>query len=114
MKTKMLIRQMSSPKSEVIYEKSSSENLSREVRKGEIKKDEQLVPKSKNKENFEVNIVGAKNNVCCECRGLSVASSPETGVNVTDVTDRVSLPATSSKINTCGRDLSSKGREKEK
>ena len=45
-----------------IYEKSSSENLSREVRKGEFKKDEQLAPESKSKENFEVNIVGAKNN----------------------------------------------------
>ena len=89
---------MFSPKSEVIYEKSSSENLSRDVRKEEIKKDEQLVPESKNKEDFEVNIVGAKNNVCSECRGLSVASSPETGAYVTDVTDRVSLPATSSKI----------------
>ena len=33
-----------------------------------------------------------------KCRGLSVASSPETRVYVTDVTDRVSLPATSSKI----------------
>ena len=79
---------MFSPKSEVIYEKSSSENLSREVSKKEIKKDEQLAPESKNEENLEVNIVGAKNNIC----------SPETGVNVTDVTDRVSLPATSSKI----------------
>ena len=53
---------------------------------------------SKNKENLEVNIVGAKNNVCSECGGLSVASSPETRAYVTDVTDRVSLPATSSKI----------------
>ena len=53
---------MFSPKSEVIYEKSSSEKLA---------------PNSKNKENFEVNIVGAKNNVCSECHGLSVASSPE-------------------------------------
>ena len=61
---------MFSPKSEVIYEKSSSENLSRDVRKEEIKKDEQLVPESKNKEDFEVNIVGAKNNVCSEYRGL--------------------------------------------
>ena len=66
-----------SPKSEVIYEKSSSENLSREVSIEEIKKDEQLAPESKN-ENLEVNIVGAKNNVCTECPGLSVASSPET------------------------------------
>jgi len=39
------------PKSEVIYEKSSSENLSRKVSIKEIKKDEQLVPESKNKEN---------------------------------------------------------------
>ena len=85
------------PKSEVIYEKSSSENLSREVSIEEIKKDEQLAPESKN-ENLEVNIVGAKNNICGECRGLSIASSPETGAYVTDVTDRVSLPATSSKI----------------
>ena len=56
------------------------------------------MPESKNEENLEVNIVEAKNNVCCECRGLSVASSPETRAYVTDVTDRVSLPATSSKI----------------
>ena len=47
---------------------------------------------------WEVNIVGAKNNVCSECGGLSVASSPETRTYVTDVTDRVSLPATSGKI----------------
>ena len=79
---------MFSPKSEVIYEKSSSENLSREVSIKEIKKDEQLAPESKNEENLEVNIVGAKNNIC----------SPETRAYVTDVTDRVSLPATSSKI----------------
>ena len=79
---------MSSPKSEVIYEKSSSENLSREVRKEEIKKDEQLAPETKNEGNLEVNIVGAKNSIC----------SPETRAYVTDVTDRVSLPATSSKI----------------
>ena len=39
---------MFSPKSEVIYEKSSSENLSREVSIKEIKKDEQLAPESKN------------------------------------------------------------------
>ena len=89
---------MFSPKSEVIYEKSSSENLSREVSIEEIKKDEKLAPESKNEENLEVNIVGGKNNVCSECHGLSVASSPETGAYVTDVTDRVSLPATSSKI----------------
>ena len=44
---------MFSPKREVIYEKSSSENLSREVRKKEIKKDEQLVPESKNEGNLE-------------------------------------------------------------
>ena len=86
------------PKSEVIYEKSSSENFSREVRKEEIKKDEQLALESKNKEKLEVNIVGAKNNICGECRGLSIASSPKTGAYVTDVTDRVSLPTTSSKI----------------
>ena len=79
---------MFSPKSEVIYEKSSSENLSREVRKEEIKKDEQLAPETKNEGNLEVNIVGAKNSIC----------SPETRAYVTDVTDRVSLPATSSKI----------------
>ena len=43
-----------------------------------------------------VNIIGAKNNyICNECRGLSVASSPETRAYVTD---RVSLPATSGKI----------------
>ena len=89
---------MFSPKSEVIYETSSSENLSREVRIKEIKKEEQLTPESKNEEHLEVNIVGAKNNVCSECRGLSVASSPVTRAYVTDVTDRVSLPATSSKI----------------
>ena len=44
-----------SPKSEVIYEKSSSENLSREVSIKEINKDEQLSPESKNEENLEVN-----------------------------------------------------------
>ena len=87
-----------SPKSEVIYEKSSGENLSQEVSREEIKKEE-LAPESKNEENLVVNIVWAKNNVCSESRGLSVASSPETGAYVTDVTDRVSLPATSSKIN---------------
>ena len=86
------------PKSEVIYEKSSSENLSREVSIAEIKTDEPLAPESKN-ENLEVNTVGAKNNyVCSECHGLSVESSPETRTYVTDVTDRVFLPATSSKI----------------
>ena len=98
---------MFSPKSEVIYEKSSSENLSREVSIKEIKKDEQLAPESKNEENLEVNIVGAKNNVCSECRGLSVASSPETRAYVTDVTDRVSCRAISSKIDSIhpfGRD----------
>ena len=89
---------MFSPKSEVIYEKSSRENSSREVSIKEIKKEEQLTPESKNEEHLEVNIVGAKNNVCSECRGLSVASSPVTRAYVTDVTDRVSLPATSSKI----------------
>ena len=89
---------MFSPKSEVIYEKSSSENLSREVSIKEIKKEEQLAPESKNEENLEVNIVGANNNVCSECRGLAVASSLETRAYVTDVTDRVSLPATSSKL----------------
>ena len=49
---------------------------------------------------MEVNNVGAENNyICSECCGLSVASSPpETRAYVTDVTDRVSLPATSSKI----------------
>ena len=57
-----------------------------------------MPPESKNEENLEVNIVGAKNNVCSECRGLSVASSPETRAYVTGVTDRVSLPDTSSKI----------------
>ena len=87
---------MFSPKSEVIYEKSSSENLSREVSIKEFKKDEQLAPESKNEKNLEVNIVGAKHNyICSECRGLCVASSPETRASVTDVTDRVSFPATS-------------------
>ena len=57
-----------------------------------------MAPESKNEENLEVNIVGTKNNVCSECRGLSVARSPDTRAYVTDVTDRVSLPATSSKI----------------
>ena len=58
-----------------------------------------MAPESENEENLEVNIVGAKNSyICSECRGLSVASSPETRAYVTDVTDRVSLPATSSKI----------------
>ena len=48
---------------------------------------------------MEVNDVGAENNyICSECCGLSVASSLETRAYVTDVTDRVSLPATSSKI----------------
>ena len=56
-----------------------------------------MAPESKN-ENLEVNIVGAKNNVGSECRGLSVASSPETRAYVTDLPDRVSLSATSSKI----------------
>ena len=88
---------MSSPKSEVIYEKFSSKKLSRGVSIKEIKKEEQLTPESKNEENLEVNIVGTKKNVC-ECRGLSVASSPETRAYVNDVTDRDSLPATSSKI----------------
>ena len=59
---------MFSPKSEVIYENSSSENLSREVSIKEIKKDGQLAPESKNKENLEVSIVGAKNNICSEYR----------------------------------------------
>ena len=46
-----------------------------------------------------INIVGAKNNyIYSEHHGLSVASSHETRAFVTDVTDRVSLPATSSKI----------------
>ena len=57
-----------------------------------------MAPESKNEENFEVNIVGAKNNIYGECRGLSIASSPETGAYVTDVTDRVSSPATSCKL----------------
>ena len=56
------------------------------------------MPESINEENLEVNIVGTKNNVCSESRGLSVASSQETRAYVTDVTDRVSLSATSSKI----------------
>ena len=55
---------MFSPKSEVIYEKSLSESLSPEVSLKEIKKEEQLAPESKNEENLEVNIVGAKNNIC--------------------------------------------------
>ena len=74
-----------------------SKILSREVSIEEIK-EEQLAPESKSEENLGGNIVGAKNNVRSECRGLSVASSPETRAYVTDVTDRVSLPATSSKI----------------
>ena len=57
-----------------------------------------MAPESKNEENLEVNIVGAKNNIYGECRGLSIASSPETGAYVTDVTDRVSSPATSCKL----------------
>ena len=57
-----------------------------------------MAPESKNEENFEVNIVGAKNNICSEFHDLSVASSPETRTYVTDVTDGVSLPATSGKI----------------
>ena len=85
---------MFSPKSEVIYEKSLSENLSQEVSREEIK-EEQLAPESKNEENLGVNIVGAENNVCSDCRGLSVASSPETRAYVTDM---VSLLATSSEI----------------
>ena len=57
------------------------------------------MPESKNEENLEVNIVGAKNNyICSESRSLSVASSSETRAYVTDVTDRVSLPAISSKV----------------
>ena len=50
---------MFSFKSEVIYEKSSSENLSREVSIKEIEKEEQLASESKSEENLEVNIVGA-------------------------------------------------------
>ena len=42
---------MFSPKSEDIYEKSSSENLSRKVSIKEIKKDEQLASESENVEN---------------------------------------------------------------
>ena len=80
------------PKSEVIYENSLSENVSREVSIKEIKKEERLAPESKNEENLEVNIVGAKNNVCSEYRGLSAASSQETRAYVTDVTDSVPLP----------------------
>ena len=58
-----------------------------------------MAPESKSEENLEVNIVGAKNNyICSESRGLSVASSPETRAYVMDVTDRVSLPATSSEV----------------
>ena len=58
-----------------------------------------MAPESKNEEKLEVNIIGAKNNcICNECSCLSVASSPETRTYVTDVTDRVSLPATSGKI----------------
>ena len=53
---------------------------------------------SKNKENLEVNIVGAKNNVVVSVVARSVASSSDTRAYVTDVTDRVSLPATSCKI----------------
>ena len=76
-----------------------SETLSREVSIKKIKKEELLAPESQSEENLEVNIVGAKNNyVCFECRGLSVASSPETRPYVTDVTDRVSSRAISSKM----------------
>ena len=50
---------------------------------------------SKNKENLEVNIVGAKNNVVVSVVARSVASSSDTRAYVTD---RVSLPATSCKI----------------
>ena len=57
-----------------------------------------MAPESKKEENLEVNIVGDKNNICSECRGLSVASSPETRACVTDATGRVSLPTTSRKI----------------
>ena len=89
---------MSSPKSEVIYEKSSSESLTREVNIKEIKKEGQLVSESKNEEHLEVNIVGAKNNVVVSVVARSVASSSDTRAYVTDVTDRVSLPATSCKI----------------
>ena len=53
---------------------------------------------SKNKENLEVNIVGAKNNVVVSVVARSVASSSDTRAHVTDVTDRVSLPTTSCKI----------------
>ena len=58
-----------------------------------------MAPETKNEESLEVNIGLTKNNyVCCECRGLSVASSPETRACGTDVTDRVSFRAISSKI----------------
>ena len=70
---------MFSFKSEVIYEKSSSENLSREVSIKEIKKEEQLASESKSEENLKVNIVGAKNNVCSECGGLSVKVAQRQG-----------------------------------
>ena len=86
------------PTTRGIYEKSSSESLSREVSIKEVKNKEQLAPESKKEENLKVNIVGAKNNVCSECRGLSFASSPETRAYVTDVTDKVSLPARSTRI----------------
>ena len=55
MKTKIFIRQMYllfSLRSEVIYEKCSSENLPQEVSIKEVEKDEKLAPEFKNEENF--------------------------------------------------------------
>ena len=46
---------------------------------------------------MEVNIVGAKTNVCSEYRDLFVESNTETRAYVTDVTSRVSFAATSTK-----------------
>ena len=55
MKTKIFIRQMYllfSLRSEVIYEKCSSENLPQEVSIKEVEKDEKSAPEFKNEENF--------------------------------------------------------------
>ena len=55
MKTKIFIRQMYllfSLRSEVIYEKCSSENLPQEVSIKEVEKDEKSAPELKSEENF--------------------------------------------------------------
>ena len=52
----------------VIYEKSSSEDLCQEVSIKEVEKEEKSAPEFNNEEHLEVKIVGAKNNVCSECR----------------------------------------------